>query len=355
MNLNSDVQNNPPKIPFVSVVIPCRNEERYIADLIESIVRQDYPKEKTEVIIADGMSDDRTREIINQYAQKYQFIKMIDNPQKIVPTALNLAIKLSVGEVIIRLDAHCIYPENYFSELIKVLIETGADNVGAMWETCPGANTLAAKSIAIVMSHPFGVGNAVYRTRNNASEPFEVDTVPFGCYKRSVFDKIGFFDEELVRNQDNEFNERLIKNNGKIYLIPTLKIKYFARDNYYKLWKMFYQYGLFGPLVDKKLRKPARLRRYIPSIFVLSLLIPNLVSVFYKKINLLSVISAVMYAVCASTFSILLSIKERNFLLFPFLCVAFLVSHLSYGIGYFVGIKYSFKSDNNLYDITMSR
>jgi len=355
VNLNSDVLNNQTEIPFVSVIIPCRNEEKYIAALIESILKQDYPKEKIEVIIADGMSDDKTRDVIRQYTGNHSFIKMIDNPQKIVPTALNLAIKLSIGEVIIRLDAHCIYPENYFSELIRVLIKTGADNVGAMWETCPGANTLVANSIALAMSHTFGVGNVPYRISNDERKPFKVDSVPFGCYRRSVFDRIGYYDETLIRNEDNDFNERLLKDNGRIYLIPTLKIKYFARENYYKLWKMFYQYALFMPIVNKKLQKRTCLRRYIPSVFVLSLIIPILTSVFHRKIRLLSYFSFSLYAICVTSVSLLISIKERNVFLFPFICLAFIVSHLSYGIGYLEGIKLAKINYKTLYEHSMSR
>lgn len=216
------------ELPFVSVVIPCRNEFKYIAGLLDSIVTQNYPKEKLEIIIADGMSDDGTRNIIKEYSEKYQYIKLIDNEKKIVPTALNKAIKMSIGEIIIRLDAHSIYPNNYFSKLIEVSESTGADNVGAMWETCPGNDTLKAKAIAIAMSHPFGVGGATYRIPTTKTEPFEVDTVPFGCYKRSVFEKIGYYDETMLCNEDNDFNDRLLKSGGKILLIPTLKIKYFA-------------------------------------------------------------------------------------------------------------------------------
>lgn len=355
MNKEANINLLNGKLPNISVVIPCRNEEKYISGLLDSILAQDYPKERTEAIIADGMSNDSTRKIIAEYVVKHGIFRLIDNPQKIVPTALNAAIKLSKGEIIIRLDAHCVYPVNYFSELVRVLLETGADNVGAMWETLPGADTLTAQAIAIAISHPFGVGNAVYRTQTNRTEPFEVDTVPFGCFKRSVFDRIGYFDEELVRNQDNEFNERLLKNGGKIVLIPTLKLKYFARENYVNLWKMFYQYGLYGPLVDKKLQKPTRLRRYIPSIFVSSLILPLVASVLHKNLRYLTFLSAGLYALCASVFSLIISYKKQNPLLLPFLWLAFLVSHLSYGIGYFAGLNLVRNSGNVNYQPDISR
>lgn len=340
------------ELPFVSVVIPCRNEYKYIAGLLDSIINQDYPKEKLEIIIADGMSDDGTRDIIKEYSEKYQYIKLIDNEKKIVPTALNKAIKMSKGEIIIRLDAHSEYPENYFSKLVEVSEKTRADNVGAMWETCPGADTLKAKAIALAMSHPFGVGNATYRTPTTKTEPFEVDTVPFGCYRRSVFEKIGYFDEELVRNQDNEFNERLLNHGGKILLIPTLKIKYFAREDFTKLWKMNYQYALFGPIVDKKLGKRTRIRKYIPSLFVLSLVLPWFGLGLNKKMKYISYFSFISYLIVALCV-VYKNVRRTNTLLFGvYLFGAFAVAHISYGIGFFKGAINLWNNKKELIEIS---
>ena len=326
-----------PNLPFISVIVPCRNEKKYIKSLLESIEKQDYPKNSFEVIIADGMSDDGTRVILSDIKSNYNYLTVIDNEQKIVPTALNKAIKMSKGEYIIRLDAHSIYPTNYFSRLISVIEKTDADNVGGMWITKPGNNSVKAKAIAIAMSCPFGIGNSSYRIATNKTEPFEVDTVPFGCYRRSVFEKIGYFDEDLVRNQDNEFNERLLKAGGKILLIPDLKIDYFARENFTKLWKMNYHYALFGPLVDKKLGKIPRIRKYIPSIFVLSLILPSIVSLKIKKAKLISHISALSYSLCNLYFSFRECKRNHNFKFFPYLIWSFGIAHFSYGIGFING------------------
>lgn len=324
-----------PELPFVSVVIPCRNEFKYIAGLLDSIVTQDYPKEKLEIIIADGMSDDGTRNIIKEYSEKYQYIKLIDNEKKIVPTALNKAIKMSIGEIIIRLDAHSIYPNNYFSKLVEVSESTGADNVGAMWETCPGNDTLKAKAIAIAMSHPFGVGGATYRIPTTKTEPFEVDTVPFGCYKRSVFEKIGYYDETMLCNEDNDFNDRLLKSGGKIILIPTLKIKYFARESYTKLWKMFWRYAYFMPYVNKKLSQKTRLSRYIPSIFVASIILPLLLCIKNKKYSYLAYISMLLHFIFSFLFA--KQCSGNRFKLIILTVLSFVVSHISYGIGFCAG------------------
>lgn len=323
--------------PQVSVIVPCRNEQRHIKTLLDNLLAMDYPKEKLEIIVADGMSDDGTTEIIEEICRVNSHVRLVQNEEKIVSFALNRAIKIANGEFIIRMDAHAIYPNDYIFTLISVALTTGADNVGAMWETIPGADSLVAKAISIATSHSFGVGNATYRLPNDSNVPIEVDTVPFGCFPKRVFKAIGYFDEDLVRNQDNEFNERLLKSGGKILLIPDLKIKYFARENYPKLWKMFFQYAYFGPLVDKKLRRLPRLRRFIPGVFVLTVFLPLLPGIFYRFFRNVSFFSGGLYCLINLGVSMCLAGKNRDLKLAPLLFISFVVSHFSYGIGYIKG------------------
>ena len=188
----------------VSIIIPCRNEEKYIGKCLESIIKQAYPKDKIEILIIDGMSEDNTRGIIERYIKKYQYIKLINNSKRIVPTALNIGIKRAMGDIIIRIDVHSSYPCDYIEKIVLWIEKSKADNVGGILIVKPGAETVIAKAIASVLSHPFGVGNALFRI--GIKNPQYVDTVPLGAYKRTVFDKIGLFDEDLVRNQDDEFN-----------------------------------------------------------------------------------------------------------------------------------------------------
>jgi GT2 family glycosyltransferase len=226
------------------------------------------------------MSEDNTREIIKRYIKKYPFIKLINNSKKIVPTALNIGIRKARGDIIIRIDVHNTYPSNYIEKLILWIRKSKADNVGGIWITKAGAETPIAKAIALALSHPFGVWNPYFRI--GIKEPKYVDTVPFGCYRREVFDKIGLFDEDLVRNQDDEFNLRLIKNGGKILLVPDIISYYYARDSIYKLWKMYFQYGYFKPLVVKKVGGILAWRQIIPSSFISSLILALLLSFFAK-------------------------------------------------------------------------
>lgn len=323
---------------YATIIIPTRNEEKYIDDLINSIVNQDYDKAQFEVIIADGLSTDSTIDIIKNYSNKYPFIRLIDNPHKTVPYALNLGIKHAIGDIIIRMDAHVIYPSNYVSTLVYYLQKLNANNVGALMETLPGSDTKVAKSIAISLSSIFGVGNATFRLNKKVSEEFiPVDTVPFGCYRKEVFSRIGLFDEQLTRNQDNEFNERLLKAGGKIYLIPSLRIKYYARETYSKLYRMFFQYGYFGPLVDLKLKRPTRLRRYIPTLFVLALVAVPLAGLLVPLFFHLWLFVVLLYVVAAFSFAAYECVKRSQIVLVPFVMWAYFTSHISYGLGYLSG------------------
>lgn len=321
---------------FVSVVCPVYNEEKFIANCINSIIRQDYPKEYMEVFLVDGMSSDLTRSIIMDYVNRYSFIHLLDNPDKIVPHALNIGIRKAKGDVLIRIDGHCTYPVNYISVLVRNLYELGADNVGAVWNTLPAKNTSLCKAIAVGVSHKFGIGNSLHKV--GVKDITETDTVPFGCFRKDIFDRIGEFDEELIRNQDDEFNARIIKNGGKIYLIPDLVIDYYARDSIYKVSKMFYQYGLFKPLVNKKLGFPATLRQFFPLLFVVGLILGGLLSLFLLSVRYIYVVVLLLYLLISLSFSLIESLKHKDWRLLFFLPWIFLVIHISYGWGYLHGI-----------------
>lgn len=318
---------------MLSVICPIYNEESRIEECILSILAQDYPKEDLEVLFVDGQSSDRTRDIIANYMLNYSFIKLLDNPKRIAPAALNIGIRASSGDIIMRLDAHAKYPANYFSLLVSKLKESGADNVGGACRTLPAKDTSVCRAIAHAMSSPFGMGNSYFRI--GSDHEMWVDTVPFGCFKREIFDKIGLFDEELVRNQDDEFNGRIIKNGGRILLLPQVVVDYFARDSLTKTAKMFFQYGLFKPLVNHKLQKPTTLRQFIPPLFFAGLITGGLLSVFSKTILWIFVSVIVLYVLCCFAFG---RNRERvwpDVLWMPF---TFSAIHLSYGCGYWVGI-----------------
>lgn len=328
----------------VTVVCPIYNEGKYIDGFIRSVLQQDYPAEMLVILLVDGMSVDNTRDISNHYSEKYSNIHLVDNPDKTVPYALNKGISMAHSDVIIRMDAHCTYPSHYISRLVEQLYLLDADNVGGVWNTLPAKNTVECLSIAIASSHPFGVGGSTHKI--GATHIMKVDTVPFGCYKRELFDRIGLFDYDLIRNQDDEFNARIIKNGGSIYIIPDVIIDYTARDCMRKMRNMYYQYGLFKPLVNKKLGSPATLRQFFPALFLVGLVAGLVLSFFSSLIAVLYVLVLALY------FGIGLSVGLRK--AFAYHCAGlvlyipytFLNIHISYGWGYIKGLQKLFRHKN---------
>lgn len=318
---------------MISVICPIYNEENRIDSCIRSILAQDFPKKDLEVLFVDGMSDDRTRDIIGNYIQQYPFIRLLDNPKRIAPTALNIGIRAAKGEIILRLDAHAKYPSDYFTVLVNKLQSTDADNVGGVCNTLPAKDTPMCRAIAHAMSSSFGMGNSHFRI--GADHEMEVDTVPFGCFRREIFDKIGLFDEELVRNQDDEYNGRIIRNGGKILLLPQVVIDYFARDSISKTAKMFYQYGLFKPLVNKKLQKPSTLRQFFPPLFLAGIVIGGLLSIFSPTIRLIYFGVLAVYLLLGLFSGIKCTRRGIDILCMP---IIYATIHLSYGCGYWAGL-----------------
>jgi len=321
----------------VSVIIPSYNEEKFIKSAIDRILDQDYNQELIEVIVVDGLSTDSTPEILDSIAKNSRNIQILTNTERTVPFALNMGIKRATGEIIIRLDAHAEVPVNYISVLVHQLVSLQAANVGGLIDNIPPNASLKSKGIAMACSSKIGMGNSYFRT--GADSVKEVDTVPFGCFWKSIFSKIGLFDPELTRNQDDELNARIKGHGGKIYLIPELKITYYTRDSFGKLWRMFYQYGLFKPLVSKKIGKPTTLRQLVPPLFVLSIITLVIFSFFHLYFGLLLLFEIALYesAILISGWKIQKKPKSVTVLL-HFL-ISIYVIHFAYGIGYLNGIK----------------
>ncbi len=255
--------------PTISIVLPCRNEERYIGACLDSILATTYPLDRIELLVVDGESEDRTREIVAEFVRRHPGVRLLENRRRITPAALNVGLRAATGEIILRMDAHVVYPINYIPRLVDALLTSDADNVGGIIVTLPADGSTMARAIAVGLSHPFGVGNAYFRIGVGA--PRWVDSVPFGCFRREVFDRIGLFDEELIRNQDDEFNLRLIKFGGRILLLPDVVSYYFARRSLSDLSRMYYQYGYYKPLVARKVDGVMTLRQLVPGLFVLTL------------------------------------------------------------------------------------
>lgn len=321
--------------PKVSIIVPTYNEETYIKQCVKSIIRNDFPKELLEVLFVDGMSEDGTREIICEYAKEFTYIKLVDNPKRIIPCAMNIGIRQANGRYIIRLDAHSVYPKNYISKLLKQKEKLRADNVGTAFIVEVLNKNRKSCSIKKVLSNKFGNGNGLHRV--GVDKPTIVDTVPFGCYKKEIFNTIGYYDERLIRKEDSEFNNRLVRNGGIIYLLPDMKFTYYARETYSKLARNNYKNGLWNILTSYYTKSfySSRLRHFIPLAFILSLFIPILLSLL--KFFFIYVVLIIILAYNALVFYISYVSNDENTNIFA-LVLAFYILHFSYGIGSLMGI-----------------
>lgn len=314
----------------LSIVIPCRNEEKFIELCLKSVLNaaQNF---SVELIVVDGMSTDKTKEIVSEIMQSDNRVKLFENQQQTTPFALNIGIDNSVGEYIMILGAHSEMDKNYISRLMEVFQENPeAHCVGGLLENV--YENKISEIIGKAMSSPFGVGNAHFRT--GAKSGF-VDTVAFGTYKREVFEEIGKFDVDLARNQDDEFNYRMIANNMKIFLDKDLSIKYFVRASFKKLFRQYYQYGFWKVYVNKKHKSITTIRQLIPFLFVGFMLASALLAVVLPKSLIFSLPFFLLYIILSLYSATKKSFKLKEIVLISY---TFLILHFSYGFGYLWGI-----------------
>ena len=323
------------ELPFVSIIIPCRNEKRFISKCLDSIIAQDYPKDKLEILIVDGMSDDGTRQVVNSYAKNYPFVRVLDNPRRITPCAFNIGIRDSKGDAIILMGSHSTYKSDYISKCIKYLFEYSADNVGGAMVTLPRNDTIFGKAIAIALSHRFGVGGSTFRT--GCKEPKWVDTVFGGCYRRGVFEKIGLFNEKLASSQDMEFNQRLRKAGGKILLVPEIVSYYYARSDMASFCRNNFRNGFWAVYPLKFVKLHFSLRHYVPLIFVASLIVTGISGIFVPFFGWLFFLITTLYLLTVFYFSVKIAERERNLWYLFVMPVIFANLHIGYGLGSICG------------------
>lgn len=309
---------------LLSVICPVYNERAYIRKVIEFFLRP-APWEK-ELFLIDGGSTDGTLDIIRGYQERHPNIHLLHNSRRYVPFALNLAIPQCRGRYIARLDAHAEYPPDYFEACLAAIEASGADNVGGYIHSA--GKGAAGQAIAAAMSSPFGVGNARFRTR--AGDAF-VETVPFGFWKREVFERFGLFDEELIRNQDDEFNYRTIAMGGRIFQSAGVHSRYFVRESFGALFRQYYQYGYYKPLVLKKVGKLVKARHLAPACFVVYLFTLPAALPFPWWLAPIG-----LYATLAVFFALKSKASLPAKVLAP---AAFFTLHLAYGLGFLLGLR----------------
>lgn len=319
----------------VSVIIPVRNEERYIGGCLESVLRNDYDRQSLEVIVVDGCSDDGTRTIIQELAREHPCITMLENPDRTVPYAMNIGIEASRGELLMRMDAHTLYPPDYIRKLVDWHRRLDADNVGAVCET--GVLNVTKTSVALrkIMSDPLGVGNSYFRT--GVAGVRQVDTVPFGCYRRSVFEKIGNYDTRLTRNQDIELNKRLVRSGGRIFLVPDVRCTYLVRESYREFARGRFATGRWIVRTSFLTRSlsSVSVRHFVPLIFLLSLIVPSVLALLHPGFLLIAGLSLASWSAVVAWRSAALSDRSTSV---PHLLGAFATAHFSYGLGSLAGL-----------------
>jgi succinoglycan biosynthesis protein ExoA len=320
------------RLPVVSIVVAMRNEEEFIAKCLDSLAAQDYPHERLEVLVVDGRSTDRSREIVSSMRGRVPHLRLLDNEKIVSPAAFNIGIREARGEVVIIISAHSYLAPDYVSRCVGYLHHTGADCVGGPIETVGESHT--ARAIALAMSSPFGVGDAVFRY---SEQEQYVDTLAFGAYRREVFERVGLFDEELVGSEDDEFNYRLRSGGGKLFLTPAIRSFYHGRSSLRDLCGQYFRYGRGKVRVMRRHPSEIRLRHLIPSVFVLSLIGSAALGLFSPWFALLFGVVVGCY-VLASLLVASNIAREEGWRYLPLLPLAFACLHLSYGTGFLVGV-----------------
>jgi cellulose synthase/poly-beta-1,6-N-acetylglucosamine synthase-like glycosyltransferase len=313
--------------------MPVRNEGDFISESLSAVLAQDYPADRMEVIVSDGMSTDETRDIVQKFQQSHPHLRLIDNPRGIAPTALNVAVPHCKGEIVVRVDGHCCIERDYVSRCVEHLQQEAVDGVGGPIETI-GQSPLA-QVIAVAMSSRFGVGGSAFRTVSGRT--MLVDTIAFPAYTRRAIQLAGPYDEELVRNQDDEYNYRLRRLGGKLLLAADVRSRYYSRSSLRKLWRQYFQYGYWKVRVMQKHPMQMRLRQFVPVVFVVALLAGITASPFSQMAAIGLSLILLAYAVAC----VLATVAEKHRLpwhLLVWLPLCFAILHISYGLGFLMGL-----------------
>ena len=325
------------QLPSVSVVIPCLNEERHIGSVLASLARQ-YAPEIYEIILVDGMSTDRTRDVVEEFVKCNSAIRttIIDNPKRDIPTALNLGINAAHGDVIVRMDAHSTPSPGYVRRCASLLAENRAAVVGMPWFIQPGEDSLMAKAIALAVAHPFGIGDAQYRLKPESAQ--FVDTVPFGAFRKVLWTSLGGFNEKLLTNEDYDFNYRVRQAGEKVLLDVEEHCAYSARPTLSALARQYQRYGFWKAQMLKKQIRSLRWRHLVAPVFVLSLLFSFITGFVWSPAWWILLLIVVAYALVSLISAIMIAGRAKTFRVVFLLPLIFFVIHFSWGASFLTGM-----------------
>lgn len=317
----------------VSIIVPCYNEESTIQLLLDAVLNQQFLTKEMEVVIADAQSQDATRKKIAEFQQAHPqlAIKVVENPQRTIPAAVNAAANATSGEYLVRLDAHSVPYPDYIATCLKDLEAGKGANVGGVWEIKAGSDTAMARAIAAAAANPLAVGDARYRYSTQSGE---VDTVPFGSFRRDLFFAVGAFDENLLSNEDYEFNVRIRQRGGKVWFDPDIRCVYFARKNLRDLAKQYWRYGYWKFQMLKRYPRTLRWRQALPPLFVLCNVLGIILSVFSSRAMYFYLSVMVVYLLLLLGAGIKEAFKQKNLAQIFYVPVAIMCMHFAWGAGF---------------------
>jgi succinoglycan biosynthesis protein ExoA len=318
--------------PFVSVVIPMRNEGDHIRPCLEAVLAQDYPLNQVEILVVDGRSTDHSRDVVAQYANQHAHLRLLDNPSQTTPAALNVGIGHARGKYIIRIDSHTVIATDYVRQCVALLEATGAANVGGRMQ--PVGQTYIGQAVALSTTSPFGIGDS--RFHYDEREQF-VDTVYMGAFRREIFDQVGLFDEELIRNQDYELNVRIRQAGGKILLSPAIKSTYTPRSSFPALWRQYFQYGRWKIHTLRKHPASLQWRQVVAPLFVGSVGGCVLLAIFWPPVLWLLILIVGCYLLANLVASTIIA-GRNGWRYWPILPLIFASIHIAWGVGFWAGL-----------------
>jgi len=320
-------------MPFVTIIVPCRNEEKYISLCLNSLILNDYLKDKMEILVIDGLSSDNTEKIIREYEHQYKFIRLLSNKKKIFPVAVNIGVSEAIGEFVLIAGSHARYNPDYIKKCVDACLRYNVDNAGGILITEPQAENLISDLVTFVLSSPFGVGNSTFRTGSDQVK--EVDTVFGGCYRKDIFIKIGGFNENLISTSDLDFNRRLRKAGGKILLIPDIKAYYYTRSTLGSFLRNNLRNGYWAVFPMAYLNYvPVSFRHLVPLFFIMSLLCTTAISFFLRESFYIGLIILIAYLITA----LLFSLRKGNAFHVIILPIFYFLLHITYGLGSLYGL-----------------
>ena len=334
----------PGELPFVSIVIPCFNEERFIFKVLENLAGQ-YQPGRSEIVVVDGRSTDATRERVAEFKRAYPNlpVRLVDNPARNIPAGVNLGIEAARGDVIVRMDAHSIPSSNYVRRCVEQLGGAAWESncevavVGMPWRIRPGAGTRAARAIALAVAHPFGIGDAKYRMAEGAATEF-VDTVPFGVFRKSLWREIGGFNEELLANEDYDFFYRVRTRGGRILLDTSGHSLYFARPTLKELARQYARYGAWKAQMVKLHPRSLRWRHLVAPAFVAGVASTALLGFWWRPAWWLLLLAVVPYASLSLVCALQLARRGRDLSLLPLVAIIFPLLHVAWGSSFWLGL-----------------